>query len=125
MKKSIYSVLAFASAITGVMISKANASSHRAIVIYKYIGGSPVDATLVTNLNNWTAVSSIPTACHSSQAACAFTTTIPTVTMGTRHIPSAPINAAVGGTAGVSYYIPILKASSGYTYLHSHNQTPF
>lgn len=122
MKKILYSVLAVTGAITGVMLSKANVNTRRQILIYAYIGPRPTTPTLVTNVLNWTHVVSI-TFCSSTQAACAFTATIPSLTIGTRHVPSANIGAAIGVTiGGISYYVPIKKVGSAYTYLHAFNQ---
>lgn len=124
MKKVLYLALAVVSAITGVMVSKANSNQHKKF-LYKYIGPSPTAPTLVTNVTNWTAYSSIPS-CNSTEAACYFINTIPTLTIGTRHIPSANIDAAIGATiSGVIYYVPIKRPASAYTYLVAFNQPHF
>lgn len=123
MKKVLYSALAVTCAIAGVAASKVKANSHRTLVIYKYIGATPTTTALVTNLSNWTAVSSTA-GCTSTQAACAFTSTIPTVTVSGRHIPSKPIDAAVGATVNfVTYYVPTIRTGNVYTYLHAFNKS--
>ncbi|PUZ24598.1 hypothetical protein GA0116948_105239 [Chitinophaga costaii] len=76
MKKVIYSALAVTAAIAGVAATKANTKTHRAVYLYRYIGTTPVtSASLVTNVNNWTLVST-PSSCIGSVQACGITTTI-------------------------------------------------